>query len=105
MLSNGHDIPIGDIAKAISLSQATVTGIVERLEKKGLLIRKRDSIDRRRVLTVLTQEGRQLLDKTPPLMQRLFLETFGGLQDWEQTMILCALQRLADIMNSKPERS
>ena len=41
---------IGHVAEHVSLSQATVTTIVDRLELRGLLLRRRDSTDRRKVL-------------------------------------------------------
>ncbi len=95
------EVSVGEIAKAISLSQATVTGILERLEKRGLVVRQRSEVDRRRVLVKVTQAGEKLLEKAPPLMQESFVERFNCLQDWEQAMILCSLQRLVSIMDAK----
>jgi DNA-binding MarR family transcriptional regulator len=42
---------------------ATMTGIVDRLAKMGLVTRQRDPGDRRRVLVELTLHGRELMDK------------------------------------------
>ena len=95
------EVSVGDIARAISLSQGTVTGILQRLEKKDLLTRRRSDTDRRRVLVQLTVAGRDLLEKAPPLMQEAFVERFSNLPDWEQTLILSALQRLVSIMDAK----
>lgn len=95
------EVSVGDVAKAISLSQGTVTGIIERMEKKGLVARRRSDSDRRRVLVQATATGKQLLETAPPLMQEAFVERFSGLQDWEQTMILSALQRLVTIMDAR----
>ena len=96
-----EEITPGQLAKAISLSQGTVTGILERLEKRGLVVRRRSQSDRRRVLVEATAAGRELMATAPPLMQEAFVERFGDLQDWEQTMILSALQRLVAIMDAK----
>ncbi len=95
------EISVGEVAKAISLSQATVSGIMQRMEKKNLIIRRRDDVDRRRVMVKLTAAGYDLLKKAPPLMQEEFVSRFNGLSDWEQTMILSALQRLVSIMDAK----
>ncbi len=95
------EVSVGEVAKAISLSQGTVTGILERMEKKGLVARRRSDFDRRRVLVQATAGGKQLLETAPPLMQEAFVERFGSLQDWEQTMILSSLQRLVAIMDAK----
>ena len=53
---------VGSVAKAISLSQGTVTDIIERMEKRGLVVRRRSEKDRRRVLVHVTEEGEELLE-------------------------------------------
>jgi len=100
-ISKNDEVSVGKIAKAISLSQATVTGILERLEKRSLIFRRRDDIDRRRVLVSITDDGLRLLETAPPLMKESFVEQFNGLEDWEQAMILSSLQRLVAMMDAK----
>lgn len=88
----------GEIARALNLSHATVTGILDRLEGRGLLTRKRSTQDKRRVLVALTEEGRGLLERAPPPLQTRFVDEFRKLGDWEQTNILSSLQRVATMM-------
>ena len=95
------EIPIGKLAKTISLSQATVTGILDRLEKRGLVTRQRGETDRRQVFLQVTQPGKALLKNAPPLMQESFVEAFNQIQDWEQSMILSSLQRLVSMLDAK----
>ena len=95
------EVTAGEIAQAVSLSQATVTGILERMEKRGLLARRRSETDKRRIMVRITRNGQQVLDEAPPLMQEAFVDRFSDLQEWEQTMILSALQRLVSIMDAK----
>jgi DNA-binding MarR family transcriptional regulator len=94
-------ISVGEVAKNVSLSQGTVTGILERMEKRALVTRQRSSHDKRRVMVCITETGKQLLAKAPPVMQEDFLEKFNQLQNWEQTMILSALQRMVAMMDAK----
>ena len=47
-----------------------------------------------------TATGKTLLETAPPLMQEAFVGRFNSLQDWEQHMILCSLQRLVSIMDA-----
>ncbi len=100
-LSKNGEITPGRLAKAISLSQATVTGILDRLEKRGLIKRRRSNTDRRRVWVSTTAQADHMLNTGPPIMQVSFIEAFKRLQDWEQTMILSSLQHLVALMNAE----
>jgi DNA-binding MarR family transcriptional regulator len=50
-----------EVAEALDVSQASATGIVDRMERRGLVKRRRDEDDRRVVSVVLTETGRQLI--------------------------------------------
>jgi DNA-binding MarR family transcriptional regulator len=100
-ISKHDEITPGCLAEAVSLSQATVTGILDRLEKRGLIARRRSETDRRRVLVSITVQADHMLDTGPPIMQLSFVDAFKGLQNWEQTMILSALQRLVALMDAE----
>jgi len=91
---------VGDLAEQVSLAQPTVTGIVDRLEQRGLASRGRDRFDRRRVLVEVTAAGRALIAEAPPLLQERFLERLGRLEDWEQNLILASLQRVVHMMEA-----
>ncbi len=94
------EITSGVIAREVSLSQATVTSILDRLEYKGLLRRERSTTDKRKVMVTLTEEGGKSVENAPTLMQESFIRAFNKLEDWEQTLILSSLQRVADMMNA-----
>lgn len=92
---------VSQIAQDVSLSQATVTGILDRLEKRGYVLRQRSGEDRRRTLVKATPLAGQTLAKSPPLLQEHFVRRFSQLRDWEQTQILAALQRIVDLMEAR----
>ncbi len=100
-ISSAKEMSVGDVARNVSLSQGTVTGILERMEKRELVIRKRSSHDKRRVMVNITESGKELLAKAPPVMQESFLKKFSKIESWEQAMILSALQRLVSMMDAK----
>lgn len=89
----------GALAHALRVGQPTVTGIVERLERRGLLIRSRNDVDRRSVDIAITDDGRRLLTAAPPLLQERFRQRLARLQDWERSQILTILQRIAAMMD------
>ncbi|MDP8205793.1 MAG: MarR family transcriptional regulator [Candidatus Electryonea clarkiae] len=96
------DIPtVGYIAKAVNLSQGTVTQIIIRLEERGYIFRQRDDSDRRKVLVESTASGREILEKAPPLLHENFIAKFSSLKDWEQNMTISSLQRVAEMMGAE----
>ena len=94
-------ITAGALAGRISLSQATVTDIVNRLEQRGLLTRERSESDRRKVLIRPTRSGVDLHAAAPPLLQETFVKRYGELKHWEQLQLLASLQRIAELMNAE----
>jgi DNA-binding MarR family transcriptional regulator len=100
LIGSAGEITAGVLAREVSLSQATVTSILDRLERKGLLVRERSADDKRKVMVSLTEEGGQALEKAPTLMQESFIKDFNRLEDWEQNLILSSLQRVAGMMNA-----
>lgn len=99
-VSNKGPVTIGTLANEISLSQATVTSILDRLESRGLVSRVRSTEDKRRVHVHLADTAVSLLKHAPVPLQRQFAEQFGSLQEWEQSMIVSALQRVAQMMDA-----
>lgn len=98
---SSQGLTAGELARRVNLSQATVTDIVKRLESRGLLCRTRDIRDRRRVLITTTRDGQAIYANAPPLLQETFVERFESLPDWEQNMLLSAMQRIATLMDAE----
>jgi DNA-binding MarR family transcriptional regulator len=91
----------GDLAREVNLSQGTMTSILDRLEKRNLVLRLRSETDRRKVHVSLTSEGEAQLAAAPTLLQERFIDRFQDLKDWEQSQILASLQRLAEMMDAQ----
>lgn len=95
------DKPISEIARHISLSQATVTSILDRLEQQGFVKRYRSEKDKRKVNLILTEKSENLLQNDPSLLQEEFSSRFDTFEEWEKNMILSSLQRLAKMMGEE----
>jgi DNA-binding MarR family transcriptional regulator len=100
-LRDKGQITIGELAQEVSLSQATVTTILDRLEKRELVYRQRSETDKRKVHAFLTDGALEILKNAPIPLQEQFTRQFGDLQDWEQTMIISALKRVAQMMDAQ----
>ena len=92
---------IGQLARNVSLSQATVTNIIDRLEQKGDVRRIRSERDKRKVYVEMTPQAEEKLKDKPSLLQQQFIKRFNQLEDWEQTLILSSLQRIVSMMNAE----
>lgn len=62
-LQLGGPLPVSRLAEWLGVSAAGATGMVGRMEERGLVERSRDERDRRVVLVRLTTTGRELLDE------------------------------------------
>lgn len=100
LLETQGEMTIGTLASQVNLNQATMTLLVDRLQKNGLVDRQRGQVDRRQVFVSLTTTGRKKLEQAPRLLQSVFLENFSKLAEWEQTYVLSALERVAHMMNA-----
>ncbi|MFH2055366.1 MAG: MarR family winged helix-turn-helix transcriptional regulator [bacterium] len=88
------------LASRLSLSSATVTGIVDRLERQGLVERSRNGVDRRQITVGISELGQKVLDTAPPLLQENFLSRFGQLPEAERAEILASLEAVSQMMNA-----
>lgn len=59
-LLNGAPQPVGVLGERLSMDTGTITPLLKRLELAGIVTRKRDPNDERRVLVDLTSQGRAL---------------------------------------------
>ena len=90
----------GSLALAVALSPATLTGILDRLEVRGLVSRERRPEDKRRVLVSLTPIGRQMSQELPSPLQDRFSERMTELSADDQAAIRMALASVAKMTDA-----
>ncbi|SDN37366.1 MarR family winged helix-turn-helix transcriptional regulator [Pseudomonas jinjuensis] len=91
------EITASQLAKRVSLSQASLSGVLDRLESRGLMARRRDEQDRRKQWLLLEDAGREALQAAPSLLPEHAMARFAELAEWEQHSILAGLLRAADL--------
>ena len=89
------------LAEEVSLSQATVSTILDRLEVRGYVKRYRSPHDRRVVHVKLTRLGQKTLERAPPLLHVRFIEALERLPEGQRTTILDSLERVAEMMGAE----
>lgn len=88
------------LARAARLTQATVTSLVDKLERGQFVTRRRDTEDRRRIWIEPTAAGRQAVADSPDVLQDRFRARFRELEDWEQAMVITALERVSALLDA-----
>ena len=89
------------LARHIVVSHATVTRIIDRLERDGVVKREKSSKDKRVVNVSLTDAGKSKLDAAPEPLQAEFLRKYRELESWEQQMLKSSLLRIATMMDAE----
>ncbi len=90
-----------NLSKEVYLSPSTVVGIIDRLEKKALIVRDRNIQDRRQVYISITSKGEKLVTDTPSLLQDTFARALLALPEAEQISITMALEKLTELMEAQ----
>jgi DNA-binding MarR family transcriptional regulator len=90
----------GELAKEVSLSQATVTGILDRLEKKGMVERQRSLLDKRKVIIELTFQGKAQLENSPQPLHYRFSSRLAMLPIESQKNISAVLEQIVEMMEA-----
>lgn len=89
------------LAREVSLSQGTITGIVDRLAARQLVTRERTSQDRRVVTVTVTDAGRALIEAAPSPLQERFVERLNALSEEEQAIIRLTLAKIVRMMDGE----
>jgi len=89
------------IAQWMSISPATVAGILKRLHERKLIHRDRDQEDGRSIVVRISDEGKRLAAEAPSLLRDDFRRNLSRLENWERTQILSVLQHVACMMNAE----
>ena len=87
-----------EISARIHVSASTLVGVLERLESKGFIQRTRDPGDRRRLLVVPTERGRQLIADVPSPLGEKFDLSFSRLPEANKRRLARSLTQVADLL-------
>jgi DNA-binding MarR family transcriptional regulator len=94
-------ISIGALTKIVFLNNSTVTGIVDRLEKRELVKRVRVSKDRRQVHVEITDQGIAFINEAPKPIQDQFMDRLLTLDEDKIGLVLWSLEMLVDMLGNK----
>lgn len=96
-------ISLGALRKIVFLNSSTVTGIVDRLEKRNFVRRTRVSKDRRKIHVEITDEGTRFIEEAPTPLQQQFIERLHAIDEEELQWILWAIEKLVVLLSSEED--
>ena len=91
------------IARRAGVAPATATALIEKLAQMDYVSRRRSESDRRKYWVSLTDAGKTALHSAPDPLHQKFSEEFARIPDYEQAMILAALERVANLVSTPGE--
>lgn len=88
----------GELMKLLSLNSSTVTGIINRLERRGLLKRLPKSGDKRVTYIGITPQGSEIVAKAPDILHDQLATKIKGLPEPVQSQIKASLDIIVEAM-------
>ena len=86
---------MGAIGEVLALGAPAVSGLVSRMEKAGLVVRRKDASDKRGALVDLSEAGRQAAERADAVLRRFNAELDERLGEDDADALFHALTRLA----------
>lgn len=91
-------LPPNVIADRLIITRATVTGLIDSLERRGYVRRQAHQTDRRMVLVEITDVGRRVAGEFRPLIHQNQKAWFSVLSDEAQMQLIDALHQLQGVL-------
>lgn len=104
LLEGFGDLSLSALSERMSAKNSTITGLVDRLEREGLVQRVRSTEDRRVTLIRLTDAGRRLAAEIPVTSMELFAGALRSLDADERKQLTRLLRKLTDHVQTNVER-
>ena len=109
LLDSLGDMSLSELSERIRAQNSTVTGIIDRMEREGHVVRARSKEDRRVVHIKLTAKGRELATRIPVEPIQIFREAVLGLSPDDSRHLLRILtqvaRRVTDIVTQEKAKS
>lgn len=101
IVASSAPIKVSELARQMYLHPATVVGILDRLESKGLVQRTRSTEDRRVVEIDLTQEGKAVVDLAPEVAQGLLVKGLEALPEETLSHVSEGMKHIVRILGAE----
>lgn len=102
----GNVVPIapGELAERMFVTSGSMTSLIDNLERRGLVTRRPDPDDRRRLLIDVTPQAQELLDVILPTIQQLAKALFASMGDHQIRALLSTLGDVQRAFDDLPQQ-
>jgi DNA-binding MarR family transcriptional regulator len=98
---SGESLRCSDLADLVCVSRATITGVLDTLEKSGLIVRVPDPHDRRAFSVKITLRGEEILREVRSELERWTAQVQGEISGTDIEQLTRLLDRLGDILDQQ----
>src|SRR6516165_5634444 len=100
--AGGRGLHCSAVAERMITAEPDITRLLMRMERVGLLVRQRDTVDRRMVTAIATDRGLQLLDELEAPLKELQERQFALLSDNEMETLISGLEKVRESVARVP---
>lgn len=98
ILINNPGMTIGELSQKMALACSTVTDLIDRMERNGLVVRKKDENDKRVVRIEVLSKGHEILDKVLEKRISYLNNKMDGLTEEQKVLLSEGLEQLYNSM-------
>ena len=101
LLLNNGSMSSAELSRLMYVTPSNMTGIIDRLEKKGLVKRVRKEGDRRIVMIVLTENGKELGKNVPDPIEKKLINQLTDLENEHVEILAMAMNQILNLIDTK----
>ena len=101
LIATAAPLKVSELARHMYLHPATVVGILDRLETKGLVSRTRSTEDRRVVEIALTGQGKELVEQAPEVAQGILVKGLEALSAEGLLQVAGGVEQIVKILGAQ----
>ena len=99
LLLNKGPMSSADLSRLMYVTPSNMTGIIDRLERKGLIERKRKERDRRVSMIILTEAGRAMSANIPDPIEKKFINQLSDLENEHVQLLAMAMNQILNLVD------
>jgi DNA-binding MarR family transcriptional regulator len=99
LLASQEEATAGELAKHAELSPASMTAMLDQLERSGVVVRRRSDTDRRQVIVTLTDAGREQIAERRAAWEQRWRAALGAHSDEEVEAALRVMRTIAGLLD------